>query len=121
MRENLQQQNFWRVPILPLSDLVMSFPMLDKFKMSCVDRYDGSEDPLKHVENFHAHLILHGTPDEIACRAFPLTFAGVAKDWFARLPPKLVDNFKDLGYLFLGQFLTTRKRKKNLACLMSLH
>jgi hypothetical protein len=66
------------------------------------------------------HFILHGTPNEISCRAFPLTLKGVAEEWFARFPAKLVDNFKDLGCLFLGQFLATQKRKKNPTCLMSL-
>jgi hypothetical protein len=98
----------------------MAFPMPDKFKMSHVKQYNGSRDPTKHVENFWAHLILHGAPNEIACRAFPLTLAKVAKDWFARLPPKSVDNFKDLGYLFLAKFLATQKRKKNPTCLMAL-
>jgi hypothetical protein len=87
---------------LPFSNRVMVFPIPDKFKMPHVDKYNGSGDPTEHVENFHAHLILLGTPDEIACRAFPLTLAEVAKDWFARLPPKSVDNIKDLGYLFLA-------------------
>jgi hypothetical protein len=76
--------------------------MPDKFKMPYVDKCDGNRDPTEYVENFRAHLILHGTPYEIACRAFLLTLAGVAKDWFARLPPKSVGNFKDLGYLFLA-------------------
>jgi hypothetical protein len=63
---------------------------------------------------------LHGTPDEIACRAFPLTLKGVAKDWFIRFPPKSVGTFKELGRLFLTQFLATRKRKKNATCLLTL-
>ena len=60
---------------LPFSDRVMAFPILDKFKMPCVDKYDGRGDPIKYVENIRAHLILHGIPDEIACRAFLLTLA----------------------------------------------
>jgi hypothetical protein len=87
--------------------------MPDKFKMPRVEKYDGSGDPKVHIEAFQEHLILHGTSDEIACRAFPLTLTKVAKNWFTGLPPKLVDNFKELGYQFLAQFLATCKRKKN--------
>jgi hypothetical protein len=65
---------------LPFSNRVMAFSMPDKFKMPHVDKYNGSGDLTEHVENFRAHLILHGTPNKIACRAFPLTLAGVAKD-----------------------------------------
>jgi hypothetical protein len=63
---------------LPFTEWVKAYPMPDKFKMPQIERYDGSEDPQAHLEDFREHLIrehliLHGTPNEIACRAFPLT------------------------------------------------
>ncbi|XP_059429048.1 uncharacterized protein LOC132162845 [Corylus avellana] len=88
--------------------------------MPRVNTYDGIGDPTHHMESLHAHFTLHGTPDEISCRAFPLTLAGVAKDWFGRLLANSIDDFKTLGRLFLSQFLATRKRKKNLTYLLSL-
>jgi hypothetical protein len=105
---------------LPFIDKVKAYPMPDKFKMPRIDKYDGSEDPQDHLEAFREHLILHGTLDEIACRAFPLTLKGVAKDWFIGLPPKSVGTFKELGRLLLTQFLATRKRKKNANCLLTM-
>ena len=44
----------------------------------------------------------------------------MAKDWFTRLPPKSVGTFKELGRLFLEQFLATRKWKKSVTCLLTL-
>jgi hypothetical protein len=85
-----------------------------------MDKYDGTKDPTAHMESFCYHLILHGTPDEIACRAFPPTLDGVAKDWFGELEPKSIDDFKTLRHLFLTQFLAVRKDKKNPACLLSI-
>jgi hypothetical protein len=52
---------------LPFTNRVLRFPLPDKFKDPQVDKYDGSRDPSDHIEGFHAHLALHGTPDEIAC------------------------------------------------------
>ncbi|XP_059460361.1 uncharacterized protein LOC132189628 [Corylus avellana] len=78
---------------LPFTDRVMRFPMPGNFKVPRVGEYDGSGDPSDHMESFRAHIILHETPDEIACRAFPLTLRG---------------------------FLATRRRKKNPAYLLSL-
>lgn len=40
----------------------------------------------KQVENFRVHIVLHGTPDEIVCRAFLLTLKEIVRDWFRRLP-----------------------------------
>jgi hypothetical protein len=105
---------------LPFTERVKAYPMPDKFKMPRIEKYDGSGDPQDHLEAFREHLILHGTLDEIACRAFPLTLKGVAKDWFTGLPLKSVGTFKELGRLFLTQFLATRKRKKNATCLLTL-
>lgn len=31
---------------LPFTDRVMRFPSLEKFKVPCVDKYDGSGDPM---------------------------------------------------------------------------
>jgi hypothetical protein len=105
---------------LPFTSRVLNFPLPDKFKDPWVDKYDESGDPSDHVEGFRAHLALHGTPDEIACRAFPLTLKGVAKDWFSNLKPQSIDNFDTLGGQFMNQFLAIRRRKKNPAYLLSL-
>jgi hypothetical protein len=65
---------------LLFSKRVKAYPMLDKFKMPRIERYNGSRDPQVHLEAFREHIILHGTPDKIACRAFPLTLKGMVKD-----------------------------------------
>jgi hypothetical protein len=105
---------------LPFTNRVLKFPLPDKFKDPRVDKYDGSGDPSDHVEGFRAHLALHGTLDEIACRAFPLTLKGVAKDWFSNLKPQSINNFDTLGRQFMNQFLAVHRRKKNPAYLLSL-
>ena len=105
---------------LPFSEHVRAYTMPNKFKMLCVEKYDGVGDPKAHLEAFREHIVLHGTPDEISCRAFPLTLTEVVKDWFIGLPPKSVSNFQELGHLFLTQFLVTRKRKKNVTYLLTM-
>lgn len=64
---------------LPFIDRVIRFPLLEKFKVPNIDRYDRDDDLADHMESFRAHLVLHNTPDEIACRAFPLTLEGNAE------------------------------------------
>jgi hypothetical protein len=65
-----------------------------------VKLYDGLKDLAEHLETYRAHVILHEMRGEMACRAFPLTLEGAASQWFATLPPKLVESFEDLGRLF---------------------
>jgi hypothetical protein len=102
---------------LPFIERVKAYPMPDKFKMPRIEKYDGGGDLQAHLEAFREHIILHGTLDEIACRAFPLTLKGVAKDWFTGLPPKSVGTFKELGCMFLTQSLQhERGRRVSLVC-----
>jgi hypothetical protein len=64
---------------------------------------------------------LHRTPEMVACRAFPLTLSGNARDWFRSLPPNSIHHFEDLGRMFLTQFMAGRVRRKPSGSLMSLH
>jgi hypothetical protein len=50
--------------------------------------FDGNSDPIEHLETYRAHLNLHGTIDEITCRAFPLTLKDNTHDWFGRFRPQ---------------------------------
>ena len=105
---------------LPFTEPVRAYAMPDKFKMPRVEKYDGSGDPQSHFEAFREHIVLYGTPNAIACRAFPPDPDRGGKGLVYWTPSKLVDTFKELGRLFLVQFLATRKRKKSVTCLLTL-
>jgi hypothetical protein len=61
---------------------IMSHPVPGRFKVPPVRPYDGTGDPVGHLKSYKAHIDLHATTDEIACRAFPLTLEGSAQEWF---------------------------------------
>jgi hypothetical protein len=77
--------------------------------------------PVEHLDNFRAHMDLHQTPEMVACRAFPLTLSGNARDWFRKIMPNFIRHFDDLGRMFLTQFMAGRVRRKPSGSLMSLH
>jgi hypothetical protein len=105
----------------PFTRRVADYRLPEKFKVPQILSYAGDGDPLDHLENFWAHLDLHGTLDEVVCRAFSFTLSGNARDWFRKLPPNSVDQFKELSKIFLTEFLAFRTRKKPLGYLLSLH
>ena len=51
----------------PFTPLVTSFPFPLKFRMPQVETYDGSKDPLDHLESFKTLVHLQGVVDEIMC------------------------------------------------------
>ena len=81
----------------PFATFVTSFPLPPKFCMPQVESYDGSKDPLDHLESFKTLMHLQGVVKEIICKAFPITLKGLAKIWLSRLTPNSIGTFKELS------------------------
>uniref|UniRef100_A0A2N9I556 RNA-directed DNA polymerase n=1 Tax=Fagus sylvatica TaxID=28930 RepID=A0A2N9I556_FAGSY len=84
---------------------VISFPLPSKFRMPSLETFDGSKDPLDHLESFKTVMCLQGVPDEIMCRAFPTTLKGPARVWFKKITPGSVGSFAQLSRLFFNHFI----------------
>jgi hypothetical protein len=110
----------FRETSLPFMGRVMNFPLPYKFKVPYMTLFDGNRDPKQNLETYRAHIILHETPDKIAYRVSPLTLTNDARDWFWRLPPKLLDSFNNFGKTFLAQFLVGLRCKKPTTYLLTL-
>jgi hypothetical protein len=89
----------------PFIKRVANYKLPKKFKVPQIPSYAGDKDPLDHLESFRAHLDLHRTPKEVACRAFPLTLFENTRDWFRKFPLNSVDRFNGLSNIFLTEFL----------------
>ncbi|XP_015934423.1 uncharacterized protein LOC107460567 [Arachis duranensis] len=73
-------------------------------------RYDGTQDPQEHLTAFEARMNLEGVGDEVRSRAFPVTLAGPAIQWFNSLLQGSAAKFSDISRAFFAQ-LTTRIAK----------
>ena len=104
----------------PFIASVTSFPLPLKFGMPQVEPYDGSKDPLNHLESFKTLMHLQGVADEIMCRAFPTILNGPARIWFSRLTPNSISTFKELSAQFASHFIGGHMYKKSTACLMNI-
>uniref|UniRef100_A0A2N9GFR2 Uncharacterized protein n=1 Tax=Fagus sylvatica TaxID=28930 RepID=A0A2N9GFR2_FAGSY len=89
----------------PFTKTVISFPLPSKFRMPSLEIFDGSKDPLDHLESFKTVMCLQGVPDEIMCRAFPTTLKGPARIWFKKLTLGSVGSFAQLSRLFFNHFI----------------
>lgn len=52
---------------LPYSVETMVVPLPQKFKVTAMEMYNSTKDPVEHLENFKDHMTLHRFPGEIAC------------------------------------------------------
>ena len=53
----------------PFTTPITLFPLPPKFHMPQVKSYDGSKDPLDHLESFKTLMHLQGVVDKIMCSA----------------------------------------------------
>ena len=89
----------------PFTKAVISFPLPSKFRMPSLETFDGTKDPLDHLESFKTMICLQGVSDEIMCRAFPTTLKGSARIWFKKLTPRSVGSFAQLSHSFFNHFI----------------
>jgi len=69
-------ENLLQKTTSPFTEEVANICLPEKFKVPEIPFYTGLEDPV----DFRAHMDLHRTPEMVACRAFPLTLLGNARD-----------------------------------------
>ena len=102
----------------PFTAPVTSFPLPAKFHMSQIEAYDGSIDPLDHLESFKTLMHLQGVPNEIICQVFPTTLKGPAMIW--QIDTQLYRYFQRAKCANCIALHRGYRYKKSTACLMSI-
>ena len=65
----------------PYTAEVLPFPLPAKFRMPQVEAFDGTRDPVDHLNTYKNQMELHGYQDPVRCRAFAITLKGPALAW----------------------------------------
>ena len=73
--------------------------------MPQVEAFDGTKDPVDHVNTYKNQMELDGYQDPVRCRAFAIILKGLALAWFNRLPPSSVSSFRELSIAFVSHFV----------------
>ena len=56
----------------PLSRRITKRLIPNRFRMPQVHLYDGTTDPLDHLESYKVLMMIQGAPDALLCIAFPV-------------------------------------------------
>ena len=96
----------------PFMAKVLHFPLPTKFKMPQIEAFDGTRDPVNHLNTYKNQMELYGYKDPVRCRAFAITLKGLALAWFNRFPPASVSSFKELSIAFVSHFIGARTYRK---------
>ena len=104
----------------PFTTDVLNCPLPPKFRLPQLESYDGSKDPLDHIESFKTLILLQMTPDEVMCKAFPTTLKGAARVWFSKIPLGTIANFEQLSKGFVRHFIGGQRHKKPTGHLLNI-
>ncbi|XP_058219832.1 uncharacterized protein LOC131330306 [Rhododendron vialii] len=104
----------------PFTAEVMGLPLPRKFKMLQLETFNGSTDPLDHLETYKSLMHLQAVPDEVMCRAFPVLLKRSARAWFNKLPPRSIRSFKELSTSFVSYFIAGQRYGKPATHLLTV-
>ncbi|XP_075640496.1 uncharacterized protein LOC142612268 [Castanea sativa] len=104
----------------PFTTKVLNHSLPPKFRLPQLESYDGSKDPLDHIESFKTLMLLQMTLDEVMCRAFPTTLKGAARVWINKIPPGAIVEFEQLSKGFVHHFIAGRRHKKPTGHLLNI-
>jgi len=102
----------------PFTENIIRVPLPDRYKSPPIPLYDGRSDPDDHLEVYTGHMVLHGYPEEVMCRAFRNHLSDSARRWFRSLKQNSISSWDDLKNAFLTQFVGVKKYippKQNLS------
>ena len=80
--------------------------------MPQIKTFDGTKDPVDHLNSYKNQMELHRYQDPVRCRAFAITLKGLALAWFNRLPPSSISSFRELSIAFVSHFIRPRTYRK---------
>ena len=85
-----------------------------------IETFDGTKNPINHLNTYKNQMELHGYQDPIRCRAFAITLKGPALAWFNRLPPSSISSFTKLSISFVSHFIRARTCRKPIYHLLTI-
>ena len=104
----------------PFTVEVLQIPLPTKFRMPQIEAFDGTKDPVDHLNTYKNQKELHGYQDPVRCRAFSIMLKVLTLPWFNRLPPSSVSSFRELSITVVSHFIGARTYLKPSYHLLSL-
>ena len=96
----------------PFTTEVLHFPLPAKFRMPQIEAFNGTKNPVNHLNTYKNQIELHGYQDLIRCRALTITLKDPTLAWFNKLPPSSVSSFRELSIAFVSHFIGARTYRK---------
>ena len=112
MKETVKGQAPVSMDALVHTTGVLYFPLPAKFRMPQIETFDGTKDPVDHLNTYKNKMELHGYQDPVRCRAFAIMLKCPTLAWFNRLSPSSISSFRELSIAFVSHFIGAQTYRK---------
>ena len=105
MREKIEkmQLSFRKTHGGIISKTPIALPL--KFKISNMEKFDGTGDPKQHVWRYLSNAKMKGLDEKQTLHTFPLSLTGGASKWYYSLDPSKTKVWNELVELIVDQFI----------------
>ena len=79
--------------------------MPPNFKISDVEKFDGTRDPKQHIRRYLSIVEMKGVDEKKTLHAFPISLTRGASRWYYNLDPSKTTVWNELVKLFVDQFI----------------
>jgi len=88
----------------PFDRAITMIPFPKHFEIPKFDKFRGKGDPVTHIKEFYMHCQEVVYNDAFLLRLFPKSLAGLALEWFYRIPYGTIHSFAELSEAFVAQY-----------------
>nr|KAJ0207872.1 hypothetical protein LSAT_V11C500290020 [Lactuca sativa] len=95
----------------PFVKELLEYEIPNTTKLPHLKTYDDTTNPDSHIDTYEWTMMSIKLDEQLWCTYFPTTLDGNASTWFKTLRLGSINNFSQLKYLFLTNFMQLQKYK----------
>ena len=85
-----------------------------------MESYNGSTDPIDHLESYKALMMIQGPTDALLCIGFPTTLRKATRAWYSGLQSESINSFEQFEHSFVAHFGISRRPSRTSDSLFSI-
>ncbi|GAA0154164.1 hypothetical protein LIER_12227 [Lithospermum erythrorhizon] len=105
---------------MSFTDRLDEVPLPKGFILPQFTQFNGTGDPIKHLQGFMAKMIITSNDPDIYAIAFSNNLADCVLDWYMALPLKSIDSYQQTADAFIAKFGSAIQKHQDEQALMDI-
>uniref|UniRef100_A0A803PI49 Retrotransposon gag domain-containing protein n=1 Tax=Cannabis sativa TaxID=3483 RepID=A0A803PI49_CANSA len=107
-KQSVVVSNFEEEDTEPCVKRIIDAPLLENFRMPQIELYEGRTDPRDHLSKYNRIMQVAQASDNAKSLCFLMMLSKSTEDWWKRLSPGSIHNWRDLQVMFRKKFIAAK-------------